>query len=106
MSSNSILLFFIEYLRTNPKSYFAIDHDSEKSKRSSKGVQHRVKLTYEEYKETVYKSREREVENSNIRLHNGRMTTLKMQKTGLKNVFVKAFVDDDLITVKPFNKFI
>ena len=69
-------------------------------------MQHRVKLSYEEYKDTVYKSRELEIENSNIRLHNGRMTTLKMQKTGLKNVFVKAYIEDDLITVKPFNKFL
>ena len=92
--------------RANPKCYFAIDHDSESFKRSSKGIQHRVKLSYEEYKNTVYTSRVLEVENVHIRVHNGQMSTLKMQKTGLRNVFVKAFVKDDLITVKPFKKFV
>ena len=83
-----------------------MDKDSNKFKRSSKGVQHRIKLEYEDYKDVVYTHKKTEIENFNIRLHNGKMSTIKMKKTGLSNVFVKAFVSADLVTVRPFDKFI
>ena len=83
-----------------------MDKDSKAFKRSSKGVQDRVKLEYEDYKEVVYSHKKTEIENFSIRLHNGKMSTIKMTKTGLSNIFVKAFVSEDLVTVKPFKKFL
>ena len=90
----------------NPKCYYALDKDSQRFKRSSKGVQHRIKLEYEDYKEVVYSHKKTEVENFNIRIHNGKMSTIKMRKTGLSNVFVKAHIERDLVTVRPFSKFV
>ena len=75
-------------------------------KRSSKGVQNRIKLNYEDYKEVVYSHKKTEVDNFSIRLHNGKMSSIQMKKTGLSNVFVKAFVQSDLVTVVPFKKFL
>ena len=98
-------IFIIFNFSANPKCYFALDKDSQKFKRSSKGVQHRIKLEYDDYKEVVYSHKKTEVENFNIRVHNGKMSTIKMKKTGLSNVFVKAFIDTDLVSVRPFNKF-
>ena len=99
-------VFFLIFDSANPKAYFALDKDSEKFKRSSKGVQHRIRLEYNDYKEVVYSHKKREIENFNIRVHNGKMSTLKMKKTGLSNVFVKAFVGSDLVSVTPFQKFV
>ena len=89
-----------------PKSYYCIDFDSEKYKRSSKGVQHRIKLNYEEYKDVVYKSRRLEVENVGIRLRKNQMSTILQNKTGMRNVFIKSYVENDAISVRPFNKFL
>ena len=81
-----------------PKSYYCIDFDSEKYKRSSKGVQHRIKLNYEEYKDVVYKSRRLEVENVGIRLRKNQMSTILQNKTGMRNVFIKSYVENDAIS--------
>ena len=89
-----------------PKSYYAIDHNNDKFKRSSKGVQHRIKLTYDEFKDVVYKSRRIEVENPGIRLKNGKMSTICQTKTGMRNVFVKSYVEKDCISLRPFDKFL
>ena len=88
----------------NPKSYYAYDLDSTTFKRSSKGVQHKIKLTYEDYKRTIYTSEEKLVENTVIRMHDGQMNTMACKKVGLRDVFIKAFVQDDKTTVRPFPK--
>ena len=88
-----------------PKSYFALDFDSEKFKRSSKGVQHRTKLDYEDYKTVLYSGEKHKVQNTSIRLRNHQMQTMTTAKIGLSETFCKAFVCDDRITVKPFKKF-
>ena len=83
----------------------AVCHDSNKQKRSSKGVQGRVLLTYEDYKRAVYESQVMDVDNVSIRLHNNRMKTINSKKKALKNLLCKAYVHDDKITVTPFKKF-
>ena len=98
--------FNLIFFSCNPKCYYALDRDSEKYKRSSKGIQDRIKLQYEDYKEVVYSHKKTEVENFSIRSHNGKMSTIKMTKTGMSNIFVKAFVQNDLVTICPFKKFI
>lgn len=90
---------------SNPKAYYAIDFDTQEYKRSSKGVQHRIALSYEDFKSVVYENREMEVQNVSIRSFNNQMSTVKQKKTGLRNVFVKSFVENDCVTIKPFTKF-
>ena len=89
----------------SPKCYFATCLDNKNIKRSSKGIQHRVLLTYEDYKNSVYESESKEVQNISIRLHENKMKTVVSTKRGLKNALFKAFVHDDRITVSPFVKF-
>ena len=57
----------------SPKCYMAICHDTNNEKRSSKGVQARVVLKYEDYKKAVYDSKIMNVDNVSIRLHNNQM---------------------------------
>ena len=75
-------------------------------KRSSKGVQSRNTLTYEDVKNTVYFDKQIQIKNVSIRAVRNEMSTVEQLKTGLKNVFVKAYVENDKITVTPFKKFI
>ena len=75
-------------------------------KRSSKGVQSRNTLTYEDFKNTVYFDKQIQIKNVSIRAVRNEMSTVEQLKTGLKNVFVKAYVENDKITVTPFKKFI
>ena len=88
----------------SPKCYYAKDLDSDAAKRSSKGIQHRVLLNYEDYKKSVYHSAVKEVDNISIRLHANQMKTVFSRKKGLKNALFKAFVHEDRITVSPFRK--
>ena len=74
-------------------------------KRSSKGIQHRVLLNYDDYKNAVYDSKIKEVDNISIRLHNNQMKTVVGLRRSLKNALFKAYVCEDKITVKPFAKF-
>ena len=83
----------------------AICHDTNNEKRSSKGVQARVVLKYEDYKKAVYDSKIMNVDNVSIRLHNNQMKTIQSTKSALKNVLYKAYVHEDKITVSPFKKF-
>ena len=92
--------------RSNPKAYYAIDFESNAYKRSSKGVQSSNVLTYNDYRNVVYQNKEISVENVSIRLFQNQMSTVEQSKIGLKNVFVKAFVAADHVTVTPFKKFI
>ena len=62
-------------------------------------------LTYEDYKNSVYGSESKEVQNISIRLHENQMKTVYSKKRGLKNTLFKAFVHEDRITVSPFSKF-
>ena len=87
-----------------PKTYFAYDKDKELTKRSSKGIQHKVHLDYEDYKAALYENKTFNVKNTIIRSRNGSMCTLISEKVGLKNVLSKAFVMTDRVTVKPFSK--
>ncbi len=86
--------------------YIAINRDSGEQKRSSKGIQNRVELTYTNFKQSVYEDKTLEGENISIRLHQNEMKTMVVKKTSLKNVFIKGHVGDDRVTVTPFRKFI
>ena len=89
-----------------PKTYFAIDFDDQKKfKRSSKGVQHSVLLTYDQYKDACYKNETVDVVNRVIRQTRGEMCTMACRKIALRNVFTKAYVAEDKITIRPFEKF-
>ena len=92
--------------RSNPKAYMAIDWESNKFKRSSKGVQHRVEMSYEDFKAVVYTSKILNIKNISIRSHRRQMSTIETNKVGLKNLFVKARVDQDCVTISPFERFI
>ena len=83
----------------------AVCHDTKKEKRSSKGVQARVLLTYNDYKNALYESETMDVDNVSIRLHNNQMKTIQSTKIALKNVLYKAYVHEDKISVSPFAKF-
>ena len=87
-----------------PKSYFAFDESDGSIKRSSKGVQRRYKLTYDDYKNVLYRNSVVKATNVSIRNFRGVMSTIKQRKTGLSNKFIKAYVHDDRITVSPFTK--
>ena len=95
----------IHFLRLSPKCYFALDRDSNDFKRSSKGVQKRFHLTYEDYKNTLYTDESLQIKNVSIRIFQGEMSTVECTKRGLQNKFTKAFVEDDKVTVTPFHKF-
>ena len=90
---------------SNPKSYYAICRESNNFKRSSKGVQHRIELSYEHFKDVVYKSECKEVKNVSIRVFDGTMSTVETKKIGLRNVFSKGYVGEDRVTITPFNRF-
>ena len=96
---------FTNYLRISPKCYYATCTESQEVKRSSKGIQLRVLLNYNDYKRSVYDSETKTVENISIRLHQNQMKTVHSKKLGLKNALFKAYVHDDRITVSPFRKF-
>ena len=55
----------------------AIDRNSGENKRSSKGIQSRVQLTYENFKEAIYESKTLEGENISIRMHQNQMKTME-----------------------------
>ena len=82
----------------------AIDWDSQKFKRSAKGVKDSSVLTYEDFKSVVYESRIINVKNVSIRTHNRKMATVETEKIGLKNLFVKGVIDDDCVTVHPHER--
>ena len=96
---------FTNYFRISPKCYYATCTQSQEVKRSSKGIQNRVLLDYNDYKRSVYDSETKTVENISIRLHQNQMKTVHSKKLGLKNALFKAYVHEDRITVSPFTKF-
>lgn len=86
------------------KSYLAIDYESEKCKRSSKGIPHRIEIRLEEYKDMLLQtSREKHIVEMNfLRLTKDRqMARFSMDKTGLSDLFYKMRVDTDRITCSP-----
>ena len=90
--------------RLTPKSYYAFDMDSDDFKRSSKGIQHRTKLSYETYYNVLYGDSRHEVENNVIRLgkNPGEMGSYIMRKVGITDFHIKNFVLEDRITTIPF----
>ena len=98
-------MLILIFLRLSPKCYFALDRDTNDFKRSSKGVQKRFKLSYDDYKKTLYTNESLDVKNVSIRIFRGEMSTVECTKRGLQNKFIKAFVEDDKVTVTPFDKF-
>ena len=100
-----LLSLLKNFFSISPKTYYAINYDNNDVKRSSKGVQHSARLTYEDYKSALYESKVKTVQNISIRLHNKKMKTVNSNKRALNNVLFKAFVHDDKISVTPFEKF-
>ena len=88
-----------------PKSYFAFDEATGDEKRSSKGVQKSYRLSYKDYKDVLYDNRVAKATNTSIRIFRGQMSTVTMEKAGLQNKLIKAYVHDDKTTVSPFKKF-
>ena len=86
-----------------PKTYFAFDTETEEFKRSSKGIQHSVKLRYKDYYNVLYEDEEKYVPNNLIKLHGSQMCTFIGQKRGLQGEFIKAFVEKDRVSIKPFS---
>ena len=74
-------------------------------KRSSKGVQKRFRLTYDDYKRVLYEDEIVQAENISIRVFRNEMSTVEVKKNGLQNKLIKAFVHADKITVTPFERF-
>ena len=103
----SLLLYLLSSILFSlaPKTYFAIDKDTNDTKRSSKGVQKRYRLTYEDYKAVLYKDETIDAENISIRIFRGEMSTIAVEKFGLQNKMIKAYVDVDKISVSPFKRF-
>ena len=89
----------------NPKSYFATDKNG-KVKSAAKGVQGKNKFRYENYKAALYDQENIQVENRMFRLRDGVMSTVYVKKTGLSNVFTKATILEDRITVRPHKRHI
>ena len=87
-----------------PKTYFSYDKDSDKFKRSSKGIQHRTKLTYQHYYDVLYGDLRHQVENNVIRLEKktGEMGSFKMCKVGITDFHIKNFVQEDRISTIAF----
>lgn len=102
-SKNVLKLLFFSL---TPKSYYSFDMGSDKFKRSSKGIQHRTKLSYETYYNVLYGDLLHEVENNVIRIgkNPGEMGSYKMRKIGLTDFHVKNFVKEDRITTIPFSE--
>lgn len=98
--------FLILLFSSNPKAYFAICRDSDEFKRSSKGVQLRTALTYEQFKSVVYENECISVKNVSIRVFQGSMSTVETKKVGLQNIFTKGYVEEDRVTVRPFPRFV
>ena len=84
----------------------AYDFDTNEQKKSSKGVQHSVSLSYDDFK-TVFKTdQEKIIQNVIIKSRNGQMTTQESTKSGLRNAMIKGYVEEDGVTVRPFSKFL
>ena len=101
--SNSLSLTI--YFSLAPKTYFAFDLDTDDVKRSSKGVQKRYRLTYDDYKRVLYEDQIVQAENVSIRVFRNEMSTVEVKKSGLQNKHIKSFVHADKISVSPFTKF-
>ena len=101
MNINIIFLLF----SIAPKSYFAICKDTEKWKRSTKGIQHSQTVTYEEFKRSLYENEVKQVQVKSIRQHENSMKTIVSNKVGLRNAHIKSFVENDKITTRPFTRF-
>ena len=96
--------YYFIFFSLSPKAYFAFD-ETLPEKRSSKGVQKRYRLTYDDYKRCLYEDNSIDATNISIRMFRGQMTTLAQRKAGLQNRMIKSYVHDDRVTVSPFKKF-
>ena len=99
------MVIFKIYFSLAPKTYFALDQDTEDVKRSSKGVQKRFRLTYDDYKKVLYEDEIAQAENISIRVFRNEMSTVEVKKNGLQNKLIKGFVYADKISVSPFERF-
>jgi len=90
----------------NPKSYFAVDYDTQSIKSGAKGVQKTTQLTYEDYKNALYEGKKKMVSVCSIQGLDTQMCTVTREKVGLSNIFLKGHVADDQVTVRPFARFL
>ena len=63
-----------------------------------------MQLTYKDYKDALFEDIKKSTKNTSIRTRNDHMYTMTTEKTGLSNVFTKALVLSDRVTIKPFPK--
>ena len=93
------------YVGLAPKSYFALDFESEETKLGSKGIPHSAKLKLNNYLNALHIHKE-QPDNSHyvnirsLRLKKGRMARINTKKQGLSDLFFKFHVQEDGITCK------
>ena len=89
----------------NPKSYCAVDHATGSTKTGTKGVQKKTHLDFDDFKR-VLAGEKKLVSVQSIQQSGNQMCSVKREKVGLSNVFLKAYVEEDNITVRPFTRFL
>ena len=89
------------FIALSPKSYY-IRSAQAGEKMSSKGVSHGAGLREECYISALF-GNSRKVTNFQMMKKDGLVYTITQNKIGLSDKFVKAFVQDDRITIKPFD---
>ena len=96
-----------EYFALTNKLYFGYDIPSQEMKKATKGIPHSVKVTADDYRETLFQTCEEPhmVELQQLRLAKdfkmGRFTLLKK---GLSDLYSKRHVADDRITCTPYKR--
>ena len=92
-----------EYVALGCKSYYAVNLDTELSKRSSKGIPHSIDLTMSQYREQLFNpTQPHQIEMHSLRLNKDKkMARFKFNKRGLSDLFYKLAVQPDKITCNP-----
>ena len=89
------------FIALSPKSYY-IRGTKAGEKMSSKGVSHGAGLNEASYLDALFGNSQK-VTNVQMNKKNGLVYTIKQDKIGLSDQFVKGFVENDRITIKPFD---
>ena len=87
----------------NPKTYFAYTNDSDKYKRSSKGIQNRNLIDYKTYYDVLYNDATHDIVNNIMRFTNCEMGSYQQKKVGLTDIHTKNYVMDDRVSTWPFS---
>lgn len=95
------------FIALNPKTYFCQDYSNpENSKMGSKGVQKTSNLKIEDYEKVLLSSEKKIVTVNSLTTFKNEIFSTSKIKTGLTNLFLKGYVEEDDITIRPFKKHI